>query len=138
EEQQFNRLFSAQIGTKPDEKPAEIKVQGHITGILVAPDGTWGAVQSAPTPLVDDSLTSNRINIVDLATGKVKRVIETPGKLGDFEISPNGQSLSMIAAVDAHDPAETTLHLVDVATGAFRALNADAPEAVVDTEWMAD
>lgn len=138
EEQKFNRVFAAKVGTKHDDKPTEIKVEGHITGLQVSPDGTWGAVIAAPTPLVDDSLTSNRINIIDLATGKVKRVVETPGKLGDVEISPNGQNLSMIAAIDAHDPAETTLHIVDVATGAFRALNADAPEATVDAEWLAD
>jgi dipeptidyl aminopeptidase/acylaminoacyl peptidase len=66
------------------------------------------------------------------------RVGETPGKLGDIEISPDGTQLSMIAGVDMNDPAETTLHLVDMATGQYRALNAGAPEAAVDAEWLAD
>ena len=66
------------------------------------------------------------------------RVVETPGKLGDIEISPDGTQLSMIAGVDMNDPAETTLHLVDMATGQYRALNAGAPEAAIDAEWLAD
>ncbi|RZV34034.1 MAG: S9 family peptidase, partial [Sphingomonadaceae bacterium] len=36
------------------------------------------------------------------------------------------------------DPADTTLHLVDVATGTYRALNAGAAEAATDAEWMTD
>ena len=54
------------------------------------------------------------------------------------EISPDGRHLSLIAAVDAHDPAPTTLHLVDVATGTYTAVNAGAAEAATDAEWMAD
>ena len=65
-------------------------------------------------------------------------MVETPGKLGDIEISPDGTQLSMIAGVDMNDPADTTLHLVDVATGNYRALNAGAAEAAVDAEWLAD
>ena len=64
--------------------------------------------------------------------------METPGKLGDVEFSPDGRQLSMIAGVDENDPAATTLHLVDVATGDYRALNAGAAEAAVDAEWMSD
>ena len=138
EELKFNRMFAARVGEEADSEPREITVPGHVTSLRVAPDGSWAAVNSAPTPLVDDSYTANRVHIVDLQRGRVLRVVETPGKLGDVEISPSGRSLSMIAAVDAHDPADTTLHLVDVATGSFRPLNAGAAEAAVDAEWLAD
>ncbi|MEP2551355.1 MAG: prolyl oligopeptidase family serine peptidase, partial [Marinomonas sp.] len=49
-----------------------------------------------------------------------------------------GKQLSLIAGVDMNDPAATTLHLVDTATGAYRALNAGAAEAAVDAEWLPD
>lgn len=138
EEHRFNRLFVAAAGTaEPDPAPREIAVPGHVDEIHLAPDGTFMVITSAPTPLVDDSNTARRPNILDLVTGTV-RVIETPGKLGDIEISPDGRLLSLIAAVDAHDPAATTLHLVDVATGTYTALNAGAAEAATDAEWMAD
>lgn len=138
EELQFNRLFAARMGAEADAEPRLIEVPGHVTTLRISPDGEWAAVSSAPTPLVDDSYTANRVHIVDLERGRVARVVETPGKLGDVEISPTGRALSMIAAVDKNDPADTTLHLVDVETGRFRALNGGAAEAAVDAEWLAD
>ena len=138
EEARLNRMFSARVGEEIDAEPRSVTIPGYVSAFHVAPDGRMAVVESAPTPLVDDSYTAKRAHIVDLTTGRVARVVETPGKLGDIEISPDGRQLAMIAAVDANDPADTTLHLVDVATGQFRALNAGAPEAAVDAEWLAD
>ncbi|MFZ9394967.1 MAG: S9 family peptidase [Erythrobacter sp.] len=138
EELELNRLFAAKVGADIDAAPREIPVPGYVSAIHVAADGRTGVVLSAPSPLVDDSYTSNRIHVIDLATGAVRAVVKTPGKLGDVEISPDGKQIALIAAIDANDPAETTLHLADMATGAFRALNAGAPEATMDAEWLPD
>ncbi len=136
------RMFAAKapasIGGDIDKEPREIALPGFVSGFDIAPGGAFGVVQTAPTPLVDDSLTSMRVNIIDLGTGNVRAVVETPGKIGDVEISPDGKQLSLIAGVDMNDPAATTLHLVDTATGKYRALNAGAAEAAVDAEFMAN
>ncbi len=137
EELRFNRLFVANVGNDVDSNPSEIAVPGYVDSFDLAPDGTWALITSAPTPLVDDSYTSKRAHILDLESGALVTVA-TPGKLGDIEISPDGSQLSMIAGVSEHDPAATTLHLVDTTTGAFRAINAGAAEAAVDAEWMSD
>ena len=137
EEEKLNRLYRVNIGETIDEAPSEITIPGYVTSIDLLPNGRTAVIESAPTPNIDDYYTSNRVNFVDLATGRL-RVVETPGKLGDVEVSPDGKQLSMIAGVDINDPAETTLHLVDVASGKFRALNAGAAEAAVDAEWLAD
>ncbi|MGB3711254.1 MAG: S9 family peptidase [Erythrobacter sp.] len=140
EESRAARMFAASVmmDGEIDENPRQIDLPGFVSGFDVAPDGSYAVVETAPTPLVDDSYTKKRVNIVDLTSGTVRRVIETPGKIGDVEISPDGTQLSLIAAVDMNDPAATTLHLVNVASGQFRALNAGAAEAVVDTDWMDD
>ncbi|MBD59241.1 MAG: S9 family peptidase [Citromicrobium sp.] len=139
EESRFNRLFSASVGGEEiDADPTEITVPGYVTSFAVTPDNRYGVIESQPTPQIDDTYTSSRVNIVDLASGSVVREVETPGKLGDVEISPDGNQLSMVAGIDMNDPAATTLHLVDVATGEYRALNEGAAEATGDTEWMAD
>ncbi|WP_379545664.1 S9 family peptidase [Qipengyuania sp. DSG2-2] len=138
EEFKFNRLFRAAAGREVDTDPVEITVPGYVSAVRIAPDGQTAVIDSAPTPLIDDSYTSKRAHIFDLATGTVRTTIETPGKLGDVEISPDGAQLSMIAGVDMHDPADTTLHLVDTSTGQYRALNAGAAEAAVDAEWLSD
>lgn len=138
EEGRLNRVFVAYSGmVEVDAEPHEISVPGYVDSFEVAPNGQWALITSAPTPLVDDSYTSKRAHILNLTDGSLITV-ETPGKLGDLEISPDGSQLSMIAAVDENDPADTTLHLVDTATGTYRALNAGAPEAAVDAEWMSD
>lgn len=138
EEQRFNRLFALTPNAPEGTTPREIAVDGHVTEVRVAPDGSWLALRRAPTTLVDDSFTQQRVVIVDSDDGDVRTTIETPGKIDDFEISPDGSVMSLIAAVDQHDPAPTTLHMVNPATGTFTAVNAGAAEAVVDTEWLAD
>ncbi len=138
EEARLNRLFSARAGTEVDGDPQAIAVPGYASAFDIAPDGRTAIVESAPTPNVDDSYTAKRVHVIDLAGGNVIRVIETPGKLGDVEISPSGNMLAMVAGVDENDPAATTLHYVDLASGEYRALNAGQPEATTDTAFLPD
>ena len=138
EEFRFNRMFVADVnGTETDAEPTQIEVPGYVSGFDISPNGETAMILTAPTPLVDDSLTSQRVNLVNLASGAVT-VVETPGKIGDVEFSPDSMNLSLVAGVDENDPAATTLHLVDVMTGSYTAVNEGAAEAVMDTEWMAD
>ncbi|MCM8557980.1 S9 family peptidase [Sphingomicrobium sediminis] len=136
EEARLNRMFVANVGDEMDAMPTEISVPGYVSAFDISDNGRFAIIDTAPTPNVDDSYTSKRVNIVDLATGNVTAVVATPGKIGDVEISPDGSQLSLIAGVDMNDPAATTLHLVNVADGTFRALNAGDPEAAVDAEWL--
>ncbi|MFU7527645.1 S9 family peptidase [Qipengyuania sp. ASV99] len=132
------RLFAATIGSAVDENPREIALPGFVSAFKISSDGRMAIVDTAPTPLVDDSYTEKRVNVIDLTSGAVTAVVETPGKIDDVEISPDGSQLSLIAGVDINDPAPTTLHLVDTASGSYRALNAGAAEAAVDAEWLPD
>lgn len=138
EEPRFNRLFAARAGERPDPQPRRIPVPGQVDSFEITPDGREAVIQSAPTPGIDDSYTSKRVQILDLASGRVRRAIATTGKIGDMEVAPDGRTLSLIAAVDRNDPSPTTLYLVDMATGALRPLNEGAPEAAIDAEYLAD
>ncbi len=132
------RLFAASVGDEVDDEPRQIDLPGYVSAFDVASDGRMGIIETTPTPLVDDSYTSKQVNIIDLNTGEITAMVETPGKIGDVEISPDGSQLSLIAGVDMNDPAATTLHLVDTTTGEYRALNEGAAEAAVDAEWLPD
>ncbi len=138
EEARPARLFVAAMGDEIDENPREIPLPGFVSAFDIAPDGSFAIVDTAPTPLVDDSYTKKRVNIIDLDDGSVRAVVATPGKIEDVEISPDSTQLSLIAGIDMNDPAATTLHLVDTSTGEYRALNQGAPEAAVDAEWLDD
>ena len=143
EEWRTNRLFAARItgrgGSKDlDKHPRAIPLTGHATAIQIAADGRTAILTTAPTPSVDDSYTRQRVAVLDLASGRIGRVIETPGKIADPELAPDGRTLALLAAVDQHDPAPTTLHRIDLATGAMTPLNAGAAEAAIDSTWLPD
>ena len=138
EEQQLSRLYRATIGTDVDAAPQQVTVPGYVTSFQIAKDARTGVIETAPTTLIDDEYTSKKVNLLDMPTGNVRMVIETTGKIDDVEISPDASQLALIAAVDMNDPAATTIHFVDTATGTIRAHNAGAPEAVVDVEYMPD
>ena len=142
EEARLNRLFTARVPATEDAAidaaPRAVTIPGYVAAFKIAPNGRMAAVESAPTPNVDDSYTATRLNLVDLATGRVSTVIGTPGKLGDVEWAPDSGTLAMVAAVDANDPAATTLYLASAFDGTFRAVNEGAAEAVIDTEFTPD
>ena len=138
EEPQLNRLFRARIGGDVDAEPQEVTVPGYVTSFDIADDMKIGVIETAPSTQIDDQYTSKKVNILDMATGDVKMVVETTGKIDDVEISPDARQLALIAAVDMNDPAATTIHFIDTATGAITPHNAGAPEAVVDIEYMDD
>ncbi len=138
EEARLNRLFAATVGSEVDEDPREISVPGYVSSFDIASNGRTAIIEVAPTPNVDDSYTKKRVNIMDLASNEVTAVVETPGKIGDVEISPDGSKLSLVAGVDMNDPAATTLHMVDVTTGSYSPVNAGAAEATVDTEFLSN
>jgi dipeptidyl aminopeptidase/acylaminoacyl peptidase len=137
EEPQLNRLFVARADGELDLRPRQIIVPGHVSAVQSVPGGRSLVVQTAPGPSVDDSYVSKRVALVDLADGTMRK-LDTPGKIGDVEVSADGRKLSLIAATDQHDPAATTLYLVDIESGTMRALNAGAAEAAMDAEWTAD
>ncbi len=138
EEDKFNRMFAANAGLEVDDEPSEIAIPGYVSSFDISGDNRFAIIKSAPTPNIDDDYVSKRVNVFDLASGKVSREIETTGKIDDAEISPDGTTMSLIAAVDMNDPAATTLHMIDIASGAMTALNAGAAEAAVDAEYLPD
>lgn len=138
EEHRFNRLFVARLGEEADPAPVEIPLPGHVDAIRLSPDGSFVAVASAPTPLVDDDRVAKRVKLVDLASGRVTATIETFGKLVDFEISPDSRKVAVVAAADAADAGGTTLYSYDIPSRALVQLNRDAPEAALDTSFLPD
>ncbi len=138
EEQKFKRLFAADVYAGDDAEPREIPVEGEIVDLRASPDGSTLAIAAAPTVHVDDELMKTRVHIVDANSGDRKALVETGGKIDDFEVSNDGSTLSLIAGVDQHDPAATTLYLVDAATGAFRPVTEGQANAATDTEWTDD
>ncbi len=99
-----------------DDEPRSIEVEGSAFNATWGPNGKRLAVTVAPTPLIDDRYMGRRIHVIDADSGKVRGRIENPGKLGRFELSPDGKNVAMISAADPNDPKEGRL-LVARASG---------------------
>jgi dipeptidyl aminopeptidase/acylaminoacyl peptidase len=107
---------------KKEGEPRAINLDGSVHNVRFSPDGRSLAVDLAPTPLIDDELMHRRLTIVAVKSGEVIARIDNPGKLGDFEFSPDGMTLALISAADPNDPSAGRLMAVPSAGGALKDL----------------
>src|SRR5690606_36565011 len=111
---QNNSAFIVDLNSKT---PRTLEVKGHVSAVQWNPQGSNLAVSSAPSSLVDDSFTSQRIYIVDANSGKVTGEIDHKAKLGPLAWSPDGKRLAFIAGEDQHDPIDGSILISEVAGG---------------------
>lgn len=76
----------------------------------------------APRNLVDDRYVFTRLRLVTLAGPKVERLVDNPGKLGPYALSPDGSKLAFVGAQDRNDPHAGMVWVADVATRRARLL----------------
>jgi dipeptidyl aminopeptidase/acylaminoacyl peptidase len=99
-----------------------VELPGQPWSVAWAPDGRRMLVDLSPTPLVDDRYMYRRLHVIDASTSEMLAAIENPGKLGQFDWSPDGRTIAMISGVDINDPREGRLMVVAAAGGALRDL----------------
>jgi dipeptidyl aminopeptidase/acylaminoacyl peptidase len=123
----------------PDSEPEEprpLPIEGSVSHLRWSPDGSLLAVDVAPTPLVDDGYMRRRVHVVEAASGELRARIDNPGKLGNFEFSPDGFRLAMISAADPNDPADGRLLVVSASGGALRDVLPDLEGDVAAFAWQ--
>ena len=108
----------------------------HVTSLELSPDGKSLVVTAVPTTLVDDDLMKKRLHVLSAETGRVKSIVETPGKLGGYVISPDSRRIAFHAGTDIHDTSDGVLMLADMDDGSFTQLTPDALQHIVDVEWL--
>lgn len=105
------RNSSVYIVNLDNPEPQEVELEGHAVGLKWSPDGDRLAVSAAPTSLVDDFYTSQKISIINADTRQVSAEIDHKGKLGPFQWSPDGSHIAFIAGQDQHDPIDGRLFI---------------------------
>jgi len=113
-------------------------LDGSASEFSWAADGKRYAVALAPTPLVDDSYTSRDIFVVDAASGEPLNEMESIGKLGYFEWSPDGERIAYVGSIDINDPYQGRLYVASSSGGERRDLVQEYPGHVGDFTWMDD
>lgn len=81
---------------------------------VVSNSGKYIAAAIAPRNLVDDSYMFKRLHLIDLSNNQKELLIDNPGKLGNFEFSPDDKYLVFNSAVDINDPASSSMYVVEV------------------------
>ena len=123
----------------PDDEPEEpraLPIEGSVSHVRFSPDGALLAVDVAPTPLVDDGYMHRRVHVVEAATGEVRARLDNPGKLGDFEFSPDGEHVAMISGADPNDPAAGRLLVAPTSGGALRDVLPELEGDVAAFAWQ--
>lgn len=110
----------------------------HVTTLEVSPDGQTLVITAVPTALVDDILMKSRLHVLDAKTGDLRAEVETPGKLGNYVISPDSQRIAFQAGTDIGDTSDGVLMLATMSDGRFEQLTPDALQHIVDVEWLDD
>ncbi len=125
------------IATLFDESSAKaLDLPGSAFSVRWSPNDERLAVALAPTPLTDDEYMSQRLHVVDSASGKVLARIDNPGKLGDYGWSPDGQWIALLSAADIHDPVAGRLCVAPAGGGAPVELLPGFEGDVVAFDWQ--
>jgi len=65
--------------------------------------------QATEEPGADLELMNRKLFKVSIPRNKPKKIISTPGKLGEMDISPNGKRLAFLGATSQNDPLSQTI-----------------------------
>ncbi len=114
------------------------QLEGSASDLSWASDGKRYAVALAPTPLIDDSYTSRDIFVIDATSAKMQNRMQSVGKLGHFDWSPDGKRIAYVGSVDINDPSAGRLYVASSAGGERRELVPEYQGHVADLIWMGD
>jgi len=129
------RQASAYVVDLNDASPKKLEVKGHVTSVQWSPNSTRLAVSAAPSSLVDEYYTSQKIYIVDASTLKITAEVEHKAKLGALKWSPDSERIAFIAGEDQHDPIEGRIFIAETSGGKPQILQQDFEGQFHQLEW---
>lgn len=135
EELDMGALWSVSLNDE-DADAAKLFDAKHVTSLELSADGRALVVAAVPTALIDDFYMKSRLHVIDPRTGAVRSEVATPGKLGGYAISPDNRRIAFRAGTDTGDTSTGVLMVADMNGGRFRQLTVDAPQHVMDVEWL--
>jgi dipeptidyl aminopeptidase/acylaminoacyl peptidase len=80
-----------------------LTAEGTVFDFVWSPRGDRLAAAIAPRNTIDDRYVFQRLHLIDLE-GNVRKIVDNPGKLGQFAFSPDGTMLAWVGAADVRDP----------------------------------
>ncbi len=116
EENLRNRpLHRAPFTFGADPAAGETLVDGlSVWGLDVGPEGRWLVFGASRENLVDQQYMFQDIYLLDLQTLEYKMVVDAPGKLGRYHVSPDGRRLAWTAASSRSDHSVSSLYVAQL------------------------
>ena len=115
--------------------PEAINIDGYVSDMNYADDGSKLLVKTQPTALIDDKYMKSQWHLFDVQSKAVTLSFKTEGKLGDAELSHDGRYVAILGAEDKHDPATGRLYLADTQSGEIKEWLPDFMGHIADIEW---
>lgn len=115
--------------------PRALQVEGHATAVKWSPDGGKLAVSAAPSSLIDDFYTGQKIYIVDANGLSVTGQVDHKAKLGEFQWSPDGRRIAFIGGANENDPIDGRIFVANATGGTPQNLQADFKGKFEGIEW---
>ena len=137
ENQRFASIWSVTLGDEEAEAE-KLYAGGHVSSFDLSADGETLVAAVAPSTLVDDFYMQRGLHVIDAISGEETAVFDLPGKLGGYEISPDGRHLAFLAGRSGHDTDNGVLMVGDIATGEYEQLTPQALQHIQDLDWLAD
>lgn len=128
------RAYVTNVARK-GHKAMQLQVEGSVYAVKWAPSGQSLAVAAAPTPRIDDYYMKQQVIITDHHGTEIKARVQHSGKLGQFDWSPDGRHLAMIAGADQHDPVAGRLFVVARSGGEPTMLSPDFSGKFEQFQW---
>ena len=114
--------------------------EGAVYDFAWSPDGSSIAAAIAPNNLVDDSYMFKRLYQINPDTKEITKIVDNPGKLGDFSWSPDGKHLAFVSAADKNDAVDGTMFICEVPNAKefteLKNYSKDFIGSVADVDWL--
>ena len=136
ENQHFASLWRVDLSAD-DSEAEKLFEGGHVSSFDLSTDGVTIVAAVAPSTLVDDFYMQRDLHVIDTGTGEETAMFDLPGKLGGYEISPDGTKLAFLAGSSINDTDAGVLMVGDIATGEYDQLTPQALQHIEDVDWIA-
>lgn len=108
----------------------------HVLDFKWGPQSDFLVLKGSPGTLADSRILFSGLYRLDPAAGKIKSICPTRGKIGEFTLSPDGQTLAFLSVVDVSDPAPQEIYLAPVNGGIPQRLLPDVQASFAQALWL--
>jgi len=108
-------LYITPAESKGDDCKSEQLTEGvTVWNFKFSPDGMTIAAAISPNNLVDERYMFQKLHLLDVATKKLTKLANNPGKLGNYAFSPDGTEIVYGAARERADHAISQAYMIPI------------------------